>query len=95
MSKFCKLAKEWLDAANSDQNAVVKLKQQLEAETKKRESLEHKIELLMQRVEANEGTDLRGSRRAMVDPVEDELVEEGSQDDVEEPAKRRGRPRKV
>ena len=95
LSKFCKLAKEWLDAANSDQNAVVKLKQQLEAETKKRESLEHKLELLMQRVEANEGTDLRGSRRAMVDPVEDELIEEGSQDDVQEPAKRRGRPRKV
>ena len=95
LSKFCKLAKEWLDAAGSDQNAVVKLKQQLEAETKKRESLEHKLELLMQRVEANEGTDLRGSRRAMIDPVEDELIEEGSQDDFEEPVKRRGRPRKV
>lgn len=95
LSKFCKLAKEWLDAAGSDQNAVVKLKQQLEAETKKRESLEHKIELLMQRVEANEGTDLRGSRRAMIDPVENELIEEGSQDDFEEPAKRRGRPRKI
>lgn len=95
LSKFCKLAKEWLDAAGSDQNAVVKLKQQLELETKKRENLEHKLELLMQRVEANEGTDLRGSRRAMVDPVEDELIEEGSEDDFEEPAKRRGRPRKV
>lgn len=94
LSKFCKLAKDWLDAASSDQNSVVKLKQQLEAETKKRENLEHKIELLMQRVEANEGTDLRGSRRAMVDPVEDDLIEESSQDDFEEP-KRRGRPRKV
>lgn len=92
LSKFCKLAKEWLDAANSDQNAVVKLKQQLEQETKKREHLEHKIELLMQRVEANEGTDLRGTRRAMVEEaVEDDL-------DLDEPTeepKRRGRPRKV
>ena len=92
LSKFCKLAKEWLDAANSDQNAVVKLKQQLEAETKKRESLEHKLELLMQRVEANEGTDLRGTRRAMVEEaVEDDL-------DLDEPTdepKRRGRPRKI
>ena len=95
LSKFCKLAKEWLNAANSDQNAVVKLKQQLEQETKKREHLEHKIELLLQRVEANEGTDLRGSRRAIVEPVEDELIEEGSQDDFEEPVKRRGRPRKI
>ena len=95
LSKFCKLAKEWLDAANSDQNSVVKLKQQLEAETKKREHLEHKIELLLQRVEANEGTDLRGIRRPMADMRDDELVEEGSQDDFEEPAKRRGRPRKI
>lgn len=92
LSKFCKLAKEWLDAANSDQNSVVKLKQQLEVETKKRENLEHKLELLMQRVEANEGTDLRPARRAMIE--EDELIEEGSQDDFDEP-KRRGRPRKV
>lgn len=92
LSKFCKLAKEWLEAANSDQNSVVKLKQQLEAETKKRENLEHKLELLMQRVEANEGTDLRGTRRAMAEEaVEDDL-------DLDEPTeepKRRGRPRKV
>ena len=92
LSKFCKLAKEWLDAAGSDQNAVVKLKQQLEAETKKRENLEHKLELLMQRVEANEGTDLRGSRRAITEEaVEDDL-------DLDEPTdepKRRGRPRKI
>ena len=92
LSKFAKLAKEWLDAANSDQNAVVKLKQQLELETKKRESLEHKLELLMQRVEANEGTDLRPARRAMAE----EFVEEDV--DLDEPTdepKRRGRPRKV
>ena len=92
LSKFTKLAKEWLDAANSDQNAVVKLKQQLELETKKRESLEHKLELLMQRVEANEGTDLRPARRAMAEEfVEDDV-------DLDEPTdepKRRGRPRKV
>jgi hypothetical protein len=92
LSKFCKLAKEWLDAANSDQNAVVKLKQQLEAETKKRENLEHKLELLMQRVEANEGTDLRGTRRAMAEEaVEDDLDLDESTDEP----KRRGRPRKV
>jgi hypothetical protein len=92
LSKFCKLAKEWLEAANSDQNSVVKLKQQLEAETKKRENLEHKLELLMQRVEANEGTDLRGTRRAMAEEaVEDDLDLDESTDEP----KRRGRPRKV
>lgn len=92
LSQFCKLAKEWLDAANSDQNAVVKLKQQLEAETKKRENLEHKLELLMQRVEANEGTDLRGTRRAMAEEsIDDDLDLDESADEP----KRRGRPRKV
>jgi len=92
LSKFAKLAKEWLDAASSDQNAVVKLKQQLELETKKRESLEHKLELLMQRVEANEGTDLRPARRAMAE----ELVEEDVDlDESTDEPKRRGRPRKV
>lgn len=93
LSKFCKLAKDWLDAANSDQNSVVKLKQMLDVETKKREYLEHKLELLMQRVEANEGTDLRPARRAIID--EEELIEEGSQDEIDEPVKRRGRPKKV
>jgi hypothetical protein len=92
LSKFCKLAKEWLDAANSDQNAVVKLKQQLEVETKKREHLEHKIELLMQRVEANEGTDLRPARRAMAEEFVEEDVD--LDESTDEP-KRRGRPRKV
>lgn len=96
LSKFCKLAKEWLEAANSDQNSVVKLKQQLEIETKKREALEHKIELLMQRVEANEGIDLRPTRRSIAQEVEDAApefdVDYGA--DIEEP-KRRGRPRKV
>lgn len=93
LSKFCKLAKDWLDAANSDQNSVVKLKQMLDVETKKREYLEHKLELLMQRVEANEGTDLRPARRAIID--EEELIEEGSQDEIDEPVKRRGRPKKL
>jgi hypothetical protein len=92
LSKFVKLAKEWLDAANSDQNAVVKLKQQLETETKKREHLEHKIELLMQRVEANEGTDLRPARRAMAEEFVEEDVD--LDESTDEP-KRRGRPRKV
>lgn len=96
LSKFCKLAKDWLDAASSDQNSVVKLKQQLEIETKRRENLEHKLELLMQRVEANEGIDLRPTRKAFV--TEEERFEADVSDDLEEPAeepKRRGRPRKV
>ena len=84
------MAKDWLEAANSDQNEVVKLKQQLAAETAKREQLEEKLELFLQRIEANEGTDLRPLRKEMAEeetPVAAEPVE------VETP-KRRGRPRK-
>lgn len=91
LSKFCKLAKDWLDAANSDQNSVVKLKQQLAQETKHREQLQQKVELLLQRIEANEGTDLRSYRKEVIPSTE---AEEDMVDDLDEP-KRRGRPRKV
>jgi hypothetical protein len=94
LSKFVKLAKDWLDAAKSDQSEVVKLKQMLERETTRREQLEHKLELLMQRVEANEGIDLRPARREMAvsEPAAimtaDELLDEPQ-------PKPRGRPRKA
>jgi hypothetical protein len=65
----------------------------LERETAARKQLEHKLEVYLQRVEANEGIDLRPARKADA-VVEDEFLEEGSQDEVEEP-KRRGRPRKA
>jgi hypothetical protein len=92
LSKFVKLAKDWLDAANSTQNDVAKMKQQLEKAEARAAALEHKLELFMQRVEANEGTDLRPQRRAFAE----EAMEEGFEDEEsEEPAKRRGRPRKV
>jgi len=98
--RFVKMAKDWLDAANSSQFSVVALKQQLEREQKRTAKLEEQVELLLQRVEGNEGTDLRPRRKEVIRSieVEDELLEEGSQDEVleEETApKRRGRPRKV
>jgi len=98
--RFIKMAKDWLDAANSSQFNVVALKQQLEREQKRTAKLEEQVELLLQRVEGNEGTDLRSRRKEVIRSieVEDELLEEGSQDEVleEETApKRRGRPRKV
>jgi len=98
--KFVKMAKDWLDAANSSQFTVVALKQQLEREQKRTAKLEEQVELLLQRVEGNEGTDLRPRRKEVIRSieVEDELLEEGSQDEVGEEVqapKRRGRPRKV
>tara|TARA_R110000822_G_scaffold120614_1_gene254088 strand:+ start:1119 stop:1817 length:699 start_codon:yes stop_codon:yes gene_type:complete len=98
--RFVKMAKDWLEAANSSQFNVVALKQQLEREQKRTAKLEEQVELLLQRVEGNEGIDLRPRRKEVIRSieVEDELLEEGSQDEVleEEAApKRRGRPRKV
>ena len=99
LTRFVKLAKDWLDAANADQNQVVKFKQLLEIEQKKRLQLENKLELLMQRVEANEGTDLRPARVAM--SLEDKFdatsieVDEPELEPIDAPLKRRGRPKKV
>jgi len=90
LSKFAKLAQEWLAAANSSQNEVVKLKAQLEKEQARTAKLEEKLELLLQRVEANEGTDLRAERKEVIPSTE--ALEEDILDD--EPRKR-GRPRRV
>jgi|694.fasta_scaffold01948_49 hypothetical protein len=98
LSKFVTLAKEWLAAAKSDQSEVVKLKQLLERETRRREQLEHKLELFMQRIEASEGTDLRGVRRTIAQDIPDEALEEGiieAEDEALEEPKRRGRPKKT
>jgi len=84
------MAQDWLEAADSDQNEVVKLKQQLAAETAKRERLEEKLELFLQRIEANEGTDLRPVRKEMAEE-EESFVTEVTEVKTE---KRRGRPRK-
>jgi hypothetical protein len=91
--RFVKMAKDWLDAANSSQNDVVGLRQLLEREQKRTAKLEHQLELLMQRVEANEGTDLRGVRKEVI--RESEVEDEAADESVEDAPKRRGRPKKV
>jgi hypothetical protein len=93
LAKFIKLAQEWLDASNSTQADVVKLKQQLEHEQARTARLEDKLELLMQRVEASEGTSLREMRKEVIQEstYEDTFEEE---DVADETPKKRGRPRK-
>jgi hypothetical protein len=58
LSRFVKEAKEWLQAASSEQAQVVSLKEALEREKVRGDRLENQIELLMQRIEGNEGTRL-------------------------------------
>lgn len=92
LSKFVKLAQDWLAAAKSDQNEVVKLKQLLEKSETRTKALEEKMELLLQRIEANEGTDLRSYRKEVIQSTE---AEEEIIDDVGDEPRRRGRPRRV
>jgi hypothetical protein len=89
LSKFVKLAEEWLAAANSTQNEVVKLKLKLEQEQNRTAKLEHKVDLLLQRISANEGTDLGAERKEVIQSLEAE-----DEPDLDAP-RPRGRPRKV
>jgi len=93
LSKYVKTAQEWLKAANSSQSEVVKLKEMLDREQNRTARLEHQVELLMQRVEANEGTNLRSVKKEVIQEsqVEDDL----DIDPIEDAPKRRGRPKKV
>ncbi|MGL5336061.1 MAG: hypothetical protein ACRC9R_07955 [Enterovibrio sp.] len=104
LSKFVKMAKDWLGAANSTQFQVTALTQQLDAAQKRTLKLEEQVELLMQRIEANEGTDLRPRRREVIRSIEeigDSTTEDGDDWDAEEgepeaaAPRKRGRPRKV
>lgn len=98
LSKFAKLAQDWLAAAKSDQNEVVKLKQLLDGETARRKALEHKVELLLQRVEANEGTDLRDRRKEVIqapEALEEGIIEAQDERLEDQEVRRRGRPRKA
>lgn len=96
LGKFVKMAKDWLDASTSTQADIMKLKSMLEREQKRTEKLTEQLELLMQRVEANEGTSMKVDRTALLEP-EPEIEEVGEVqvigDQTFEP-RRRGRPRK-
>lgn len=93
LAKFAKLASEWVAAAKSDQSEVVKLRQLLEREQARTAKLEERLELFLQRVEANEGTDLRSYRKEVIRSTEAE--DEPLNDTSDETVKRRGRPRKA
>ena len=106
LSRFCKTAKDWVDASNSHQGEVVKLKALLEEAERKQAALAEKLELFMQRVEANEGTDLRGARKEVIASIEVEAPQEVTdyaedegegitEEDVIAGLRKRGRPRKV
>lgn len=100
LSQFIKKAKDWMDSANSSQFQVTSLKQQLEREKKRTAKLEEQMELLMQRIEGNEGTDLRPRRKEVIQESAAHTFANEFDESFDEPAqevevKRRGRPRKI
>ena len=62
LNTWCKKAKNWIDGAKCDQNELVILKEQLEREQKRTSKMEEQIELLLRRIESNEGTSMRSVR---------------------------------
>lgn len=93
LSRFVKLADEWIKAATSSQSDVVKLTEMLEREKARTARLEHQVELLMQRVEASEGTNLREVKKEVIQ--ESQVVDDLDVDPIDDTPKRRGRPRRV
>lgn len=65
LSKFVKEAEEWLEAANSAQSQVVSLRESLEREKVRADRLENQIELLIQRIEANEGIKIERDQKTI------------------------------
>lgn len=98
--RFIKMAKDWIDAANSSQYQVTTLKQQLERAETQTAKLREQVELLMQRIEGNEGIDLRPQRKEVIRSTEfsyglDEGEDVTAEEPIAEAPKRRGRPRKL
>lgn len=98
--RFIKMARDWMSAANSSQYQVTSLKQQLDRAEAQAEKLREQVELLMQRIEGNEGIDLRPKRKEVIQSTEISYnLDEGEDITLEQPMqeapKRRGRPRKV
>jgi hypothetical protein len=102
LSRFVKMASDWLDAANSPQNQVMTLREQLDKERTRTAKLEEHVGLLLMRIEANEGTQMLPKQKGVIRSIqveEDIQVDPPFEDDVPvveaAPARRRGRPRKV
>jgi hypothetical protein len=102
LSRFVKMAVDWLAAANSTQSQVVTLREQLEREQARTGKLEEQVKLLLMRIEANEGTQMLPKQKGVIRSIEveeDIQVDPPFEDEVPvveaAPARRRGRPRKV
>ncbi len=70
LQRFAKEAQEWLAAANSPQSQVVALKEAFDREKLRADRLENQIELLLQRIEANEGNRFERPKLTIEEDIE-------------------------
>jgi hypothetical protein len=69
--KYVKMSKEWIASANSTQSEVVVLKDELERYKKRSSKLEEQMELLLQRIEASEGTRMTADKILVEEDIDD------------------------
>jgi hypothetical protein len=79
LSQFCAKAKTWLEAAESDANRIVALEAAIEHERARSRRLEDKLEVLIARINATEGTDWKYEKEveeapSNVDKIEEEIA---------------------
>jgi chromosome segregation ATPase len=79
LSQFCAKAKTWLEAASSDANRIVALEAAIESERARSRRLEDKLEVLIARINATEGTDWKYEKEveeapSNVDKIEEEIA---------------------
>ena len=68
LAQFCARAKTWVEASNSDANRIVQLEASIQNERERSRRLEEKLEVLIMRINATEGTDMNYEKE-VAEPV--------------------------
>lgn len=87
IGNLIKKAADYLESANCSQAEIVNMRESLEREKRRTAKLEETLEILLQRINANEGNNL-SYKKDVADSIDDS-------EEIEEQTPRRGRPRKV
>lgn len=87
IGNLIKKAADFLESANCPQAEIVNMRESLEREKRRTAKLEQTLELLLQRINANEGNNL-SYKKDVADSI-------GDSEEIEVEAPRRGRPRKL
>jgi hypothetical protein len=76
LAQFCVKAQKWVEAASSDQNRIVALEAAIENERNRNRRLEEKLEVLIARINATEGTNMTYEKEVEEAPSNVDMIEE-------------------